>query len=541
MAEKNIETTPGAKQGSADEKQINEQLERILNSDTFTKKYRLNSFLRYVVEQKLTGREKQIKAYSIGVDVFEREKDFDSSIDPIVRIQAGRLRRTLELYYALDGKNDEILITIPKGSYVPVFKLKSDEPSRKNDRYSSEQKQLNFTTRILILPFKDNSPDRSLGFYASTIAEDLSSGFTDFICFEVISHYSAIRIREKNLSIDKIREQHKVDYLINGSVNKYENKLVFKVSLIEASSKTQLWSNTFEESLATRNSFEILKSVSSKIIAFVGGNYGAINRELWKSSEQKEISNLQARKAIFLYNQVQLDVGLEKLYESEKELTKVLAENPDFALGWATMGEINIDQYHMIFENRDSSLEKAGEYIRKSILLDPCLQYGYYVLGYYHLLKRNIHELSSIFSKILYLNPNEAYYVGGAAFWLSLSGDFDKGLEYINKSTQLNPYYPTYFHHAFMLHHISKGNIDEANQEALRFNNPNFFWSHLDQAATYGLLGETIEAEKSLRKLHETNPDFVNHPLEYTSVFVPQENLLEQMMIGLKHAGLKMK
>ena len=53
--------------------------------------------------------------YTLGIDVFDRDVDFDPQVDPIVRIEAGRLRRALERYYLTEGKNDPIVIRIPKG------------------------------------------------------------------------------------------------------------------------------------------------------------------------------------------------------------------------------------------------------------------------------------------------------------------------------------------------------------------------------------------------------------------------------------------
>ena len=112
---------------------ISKQLNRILTSREFIDKYRLNSFLKFIVEKKLAGEEGQLKAYTIGVEVFSRSDDFNSSIDPIVRIQAGRLRRALSMYYALEGQDDDIIIEIPKGSYEPTFSLNLPENENKKE------------------------------------------------------------------------------------------------------------------------------------------------------------------------------------------------------------------------------------------------------------------------------------------------------------------------------------------------------------------------------------------------------------------------
>ena len=78
------------------------------------------AFLRYIVEESLAGRAKRIKAYSIAIEVFGRDEGITPD-DPVVRIEAARLRRALERYYLVAGQSDPIRIDIPKGSYVPVF------------------------------------------------------------------------------------------------------------------------------------------------------------------------------------------------------------------------------------------------------------------------------------------------------------------------------------------------------------------------------------------------------------------------------------
>lgn len=78
-------------------------------------------FLGFVVAQTIQGRSDRIKAYSIGVDVFGRDDSFDPTIDPIVRIEATRLRSALTAYYDGVGGSDRVRITIPRGSYVPTF------------------------------------------------------------------------------------------------------------------------------------------------------------------------------------------------------------------------------------------------------------------------------------------------------------------------------------------------------------------------------------------------------------------------------------
>jgi TolB-like protein len=103
---------------------IREQLHRVLSTRDFALPKRAGLFLSYVVEEALAGRVDRIKAYSVGIEVFGRPANFDAMNDPVVRIEAGRLRLALERYYLLKGKLDPVLIEMPKGGYAPSFSLR---------------------------------------------------------------------------------------------------------------------------------------------------------------------------------------------------------------------------------------------------------------------------------------------------------------------------------------------------------------------------------------------------------------------------------
>ncbi len=105
---------------------IEEQLSRLLSSAQLAAAPRMQSLLKYLVKAALDGDGERLKGYAIGIDVFGRSDEFDPRIDSIVRVQAGRLRKLLQDYYEGDGSSDPVWITLPKGSYAPVFNSPSE-------------------------------------------------------------------------------------------------------------------------------------------------------------------------------------------------------------------------------------------------------------------------------------------------------------------------------------------------------------------------------------------------------------------------------
>jgi TolB-like protein len=104
-----------------------EELDRIAASASFRKAAQCLKLLRHVTTLSLEGRTNQLKEYSLGVAVFDRAESYDPRIDPIVRLEARRLRLKLAEYYRLEGTADPVVIDLPKGAYVPEFRWRVAE------------------------------------------------------------------------------------------------------------------------------------------------------------------------------------------------------------------------------------------------------------------------------------------------------------------------------------------------------------------------------------------------------------------------------
>ena len=106
---------------SADE--VRHELDRLLSSAGFANAGRMSRFLKFVVERSLAGEGERLKEYVIGVEVFDRDVDYDPRVDAIVRVEAARLRTKLAEYYAGDGHDASVVLSLPKGGYSPVIKV----------------------------------------------------------------------------------------------------------------------------------------------------------------------------------------------------------------------------------------------------------------------------------------------------------------------------------------------------------------------------------------------------------------------------------
>ena len=107
---------------------ILEELDRILASRYFRSAGRSRQFLQYVVHHKLAGHVEQLKERTIGAEVFHRSPGYATGEDPVVRVQAGEVRRRLEQYYQTAVGDSPLSIKLPLGSYSPVFHWAGSDP-----------------------------------------------------------------------------------------------------------------------------------------------------------------------------------------------------------------------------------------------------------------------------------------------------------------------------------------------------------------------------------------------------------------------------
>lgn len=113
--------------------EVEAALARIQEWPGLARSPQLAKFLNYIVSARLDGNEAGIKAYSIAVDVFGRPQSFDPQNDPIVRVQARRLRAVLEEYYAGEGASEPVIFYLPVGRYIPEFRAREGEPAPATD------------------------------------------------------------------------------------------------------------------------------------------------------------------------------------------------------------------------------------------------------------------------------------------------------------------------------------------------------------------------------------------------------------------------
>ncbi len=265
------------------EDEIRRELDRVLASEGFANADRMSKFLRYVVEQALAGASDQVKEYVIGVEVFQRDEHYDPRLDSIVRVEAKRLRTKLDEYYAAAGRNDTVLIRMPRGSYVPLFERRSldqppttttpslpDTPQLPSRRQTSWRIGLGLAavtialvalaargtglwatdgstpaTTIVVLPFAQYSVDSADALLAARLTDAVSSELARIKTMGVISRTSAAQFAAERRPLREIAQTLHADLVMEATVQHEADRVRVDVRLVNASTDRKFWVQDF--------------------------------------------------------------------------------------------------------------------------------------------------------------------------------------------------------------------------------------------------------------------------------------------------------
>lgn len=222
------------------ERRVLRQLDRVLNSTTFQQVDRLKRFLSFVVIETASGRGDELKEYVVGVQVFGKDESFDPRTDPVVRVQARRLRARLERYYSEEGQADEWLIELPKGGYAPHFERRQAQPPPKR----AAGAVLASRNSVAVLPFLDHSAGQDLQYVCRGLCDEVLHSLTRLGRWRVFRCDPAGTAPDAAAS--DLSSLSNAARVVGGSVRSSADRIRATAQIIDAASGCHLWSETFD-------------------------------------------------------------------------------------------------------------------------------------------------------------------------------------------------------------------------------------------------------------------------------------------------------
>jgi len=252
---------PGAAKPSAKDmnKTVRQQLDRMLASPTFQQVDRLKRFLGFIVTETIAGRGDQLKEYVVGVQVFGKEASFDPRTDPIVRVQARRLRARMARYYRAEGQADETIIDLPKGGYLPVFKRREGGATARRFISAATASR----NAVAVMPFSDHSPSAGLAYLCKGVRQEIIHGLAKVAALRVIAWDPADLMPEGD-SAETARTLAAA-MIVTGSVQSSGERLRVTTQLVDAASGRYWWSESFDGD--TQDIFALQERVAETVIA----------------------------------------------------------------------------------------------------------------------------------------------------------------------------------------------------------------------------------------------------------------------------------
>lgn len=500
--------------------EVRSELKKVTASADFQRSPQLQRFLYFIVEEALAGRGDRLKEYVLGVEVFGRPASYDPRLDSLVRVEAHRLRATLEEYYREEGNGDSVSIYLPKGSYVPSFQFRnhaaplSVPPVSPITAWLSRWKwlvvgialaavaiggtiyrltraRLAPAARVLtvaVLPFQNLSSDPDSEFFCFGLMDEITTDLAKAQDLRVIARTSAQRFQRGD-DISTIARQLKVDAIVEGSVRKYDNRVRITAQLINTRDALHIWSETYE-----RPGSDLLRVQEETALAVARAVARRLDiRGTEKLGRVAPAANSEARELYWKGSYFRSQRGRENLNKGREYFEQAVQKDAQFAAAYSALADVDASLGYESNGGPVTSEFMSGSRHNavRALELDDTLAEAYGALGAvqsFYDWDRTAAEKS--FRRALELNPSDAK----ARLWYALAllpqRRFEEALAQAQQARELDPLSYTVSSQLGVAYYCS-GHYDRAIQYAREMlsMDPNFVPAH-------ALLGMSYEAQQ---------------------------------------------
>jgi TolB-like protein len=519
----------------SDQKAIREQLVRILNSGPFHQAQRRRRFLEYIVNEALAGRGERLKGSNVAQAVFDRES-FDPNIDPIVRMEAARVRDRLREYYETDGRDDPIRISLPKGTYTPHIEFRQAPTLDPRPARAAPIKQLMLAAAVLliitaslwglsswnsapslpdkssvaVLPFDNIGTDPKWDRLADGMTEDIITDLSHSKDLIVIARNSTEVYKGKPIDIRQIGRDLNVKYVLEGSIQSMGDQIRVTAQLSEAASGSQVWSERYDRPV--NDLFAVQNEVTERIAATLGSSQGAVAEAERRLLMRKPPANLSAFDTYLLAGGSDFarnKVTKESLIESEGLLRKALQLDPQLARAY--FGLVAVQAYaidHGLTPSVEEALSKMMEAAEKAVQLDPDDGKTHLALGVAYTYHGKWEQALAEFDRAETLAPSDADLLLIIAWGIPQFGDSARAVSLAERALMLNPHYPDWYNQGFSTVFFFGEQYERSIKYRLLVKEPLALdYAFLAMANAY--LGRTADAEAAAANVKKVDPTWI--------------------------------
>lgn len=562
------------------------QLERICTSPAFDASQRNRRFLEYVVRESLAGRSDRIKGYCIATVVFGRDESFDPLIDPIVRIEASRLRRSLERYYLTAGATDPIRIDIPKGSYIATFTTLMPAPDvSENDLPAATAAGTRLApsrgrhrgTRLAALTvlvlsglavawfaiehyrgfslarpgdalgpsvyverFDQESDDPDMPEFAVGLKRDIVSALTAFNGLHVMA---ATLPHDPSGDATRLDQAWRAaaDYTLQGGVSIEKDRFRVTTLLVDARTGRHVWSGNFEDDVTHGPMHGKREAIAHDIAQAVALPYGAIYANEIGPILGARFTALTPYQCVTRFYHYWRSYQRDE-YQTVRDCLEVaVVEHPDYAEATAALSLALIDAFRVGFgDDRATSdpLLRARQLAQHAVDIAPRNARGYHALALAYWLSGEVERSLDAAETGLEMSPGDTELMADLGYRYCARNQCEKGVELVREAFARNPSQPSVYRLAFFLDHFINGRFDAALTEARIINMPDVIYGDVIIAMAEARLGNTAAARAVVDRILARKPDFADMVAADLGTRNVHPDLVTMIVLALQEAGL---
>ena len=404
---------------------VRQQLTRILVSKTFAQVERLKRFVSFIIGETVGGRGGDLKEYVIGVQVFGKEPSFDPRTDPIVRVQARRLRARLARYYRDEGNNDELIIDLPKGGYAPVFRLRDEAASIKRSLTATIASR----NTVAVRPLADDSPGGNLDYFCRGLRDEIVHALTSIKALRVLA------VRARSAGDDFEIEPSGAALVITGGVRPARDRIRVTINLVDGVSGFYVWSESADVDVSDPlvGQEGLAKIVADKVALEVDSDGVRASR--------KQSENLAARN-LYLQGRYHMSQRTEEsLFKAVEFFEKAIVEDAQFSLAHCGLSDAYGLLAHYGVAGPADVWAKAASSAATAVVLDGNSSEAHTSLAHARATQDwDFSDAEALFQKAIQLNPRNST----ARHWYAMSclvpmGRLDEALEQVRLAQSLDP------------------------------------------------------------------------------------------------------
>ena len=412
---------------------IEATLERIVASNTFRRSQRHRQFLDHIVHAALRGQHEQLKEVVIGLEVFGRHlQDYDPRRDPIVRVEAGRVREKLARFYAGEGADESFEIVVPTGGYLPHLRRRNPLAERARGLGS-----------LAVLPFVAMSALPEDASFAIGLADQLIDALGRIKGLKVVARMSAFKAHERGLDAKAIGRLLKVAYVVEGSLQHNGTRLRSVAQITRARDGVRIWSRRFDADVAIEpDLFAYQDAIAAAVLAAVNEASARIEadgpvppRTKGRISENRHARDLFER-ARYLMQQ-RTHEGYRKAIEL---LEHAITIDPQFAKAHSHLGAAQGHFSGFVAGPTAPHIEQSRKAARRALELDPSDGEARAVLAALaHRFDGDWHAAEALYREALRLAPNSTFAHSSYAWGLCFHQRFDEAVQHAQTAIELDP------------------------------------------------------------------------------------------------------